>query len=176
MLTVNEVRGEEGYNKSDDPAADRLAIGTNPKTLPAPNAPPAQESPPNGEAITHEAPIISAPEVSSPAQAIAPVNEVILAGEALVRKEVAALRRLHVRHADDPAAFRKAVAAFYGGFASEVSRKLGVTKDQAKAWCRSRSVRIDSAEDVSVEIDALEIDMEAEIENAAIREHADGDA
>ena len=161
VLTVNEVRSEEGWNRSDDPAADRLARPTNPAAQPeiAPAEALAALLAPPAPVPTPEAPLAIAP---------GSVEEVILSGEALVRKEVATLRRLNIRHADDSAAFHKAVVAFYGGFASEVCKKLGVTKDQAKAWCRKRAERVGDAEDVSAEIDALEADMEAEVEAASL--------
>jgi HK97 family phage portal protein len=146
VLTVNECRGIEGYNPDSDPSSDKLAKGINPVSQPGSGAP-------------AQAPAAAVIDTIKPAIADESTAPPILA---MFRKEVAALRRLNVKHADDPAVFRKAVAAFYGGFASEVAKKLGVTKKQSKDWCNSRSARIAGANDVNAAIDAIEAEIEAE--------------
>jgi len=148
ILTVNEARASEGYNPSDDPDADKLAKGTN--TTLAPAQQPQTDKPSDEDDRVGAVQPRSAEYV------------VRLGAEAMARKEVAVLRRLAVRHADDREAFRAAVRAFYGGFVSDVMRRLGVTKDQAKTWCKARSARIGGANDVAAAIDALEEEIDAE--------------
>lgn len=148
VLTVNECRGMEGYNPDEDPSSDKLAKGTNPISEPSTAKPPA---PPAAAVVEQIKPAIEAEDTASPT-----TTSPILA---MFRKEVTALRRLNIKHADDPAVFRRAVAAFYGGFTSEVAKKLGVTKKQSKDWCNSRSARIGGANDVNAAIDEIEAEI-----------------
>jgi HK97 family phage portal protein len=188
-LTQNEVRASEGWNKRPESHADELAMGTNPgqdKAAPPAAAPAAEDVTPAPAAIQFEgqatasigssvAVVIAEPVVAAEtaAPAAAPVDPLVLQAAELGRKETAALRRLHIRHAADTAAFRKAVVAFYGGFASQVATKLEVTKPAAKAWCKKRSDRVCAAEDIVSVIDAMESDFDA-ADTASVGERTDG--
>jgi HK97 family phage portal protein len=137
-MTQDEVRVSEGLNPLNDGKSDKLAVATNPGQQQKPKA--LAELPPPAVETSVDAPAVGDP---TPKQKV-------------VRKEVATLRRLHVRHAESAESFHRAVHAFYGGFASEVSAKLEMSKDDAKVWCKARAKQICDATDVSAEIDKLE--------------------
>ena len=68
--------------------------------------------------------------------------------EALVRKEVAAIRKAAMRLASDPDAFRRWVQGFYGGHVSWVMEVLRIPKDAAKAYCSHQRQEVLAANDV----------------------------
>lgn len=158
-LTQNEVRISEGWNPSSEKHADELAKGTNPTQ----NGQTTQQIAALASAIsvlTEKVTMLALPPaaaapVSLPLDPVEPdpTSDVEMRGAALLRKEVAALRRLHIKHAGDPETFRKAVAAFYGGFVSQVAEKLDVPKEAAKAWCKRRAAMVTEAADVSAVLD-----------------------
>ena len=150
-LTQNEVRVSEGWNQRSEKHADELAKGTNPDQA----KPPAPKPSPEPEPEDDEEASVAAPKVEQIDNT--PSHDVI----AMFRKETTALRKLHIKHAGDHATFRKAVTAFYGGFASQVAERLDITKEQAKAWCKNRSDRIGGANDIAAAIDALEEELKA---------------
>lgn len=104
-MTPNEVRMREGMNKSDQPEADRLGVGTNPDT----------SQPGAVMKITDET--------------------IETRAARLVAKHVTAVRKAAQRFADDDDAFAKWTAAFFGGEVSAVMAALGLDKDIARAYC-----------------------------------------
>jgi hypothetical protein len=139
-LTANVVRKVEGWPRSDQPEADRLGVGTNPNSAP----------PRTGAALADDSPQGRAARV--------------------VRKEIAAIRRLCGRHAGDADAFRAAVAAFYGGHASMVASTLGIAKSAARAYCAHVRDEVLTSGDVESLLERWEDGRAAEIART-LREH-----
>lgn len=163
-LHVNEVRTAEGYNKDSDPAADKLALGTNPQSQPA--TPADKKKPANNDDEQDDDDAQPADRSGSGAQQ-SEADYTRQRAEYLVRREVSVLRRIHIRHASDSAAFRKAVEAFYGGFATQVAERLGIGNVDAKAWCKKRSARVGGANDIAAVLDALEDEIDQAAGTAA---------
>ena len=144
-LTQNEVRRAEGWNRIDDPRADRLAIGTNP-----------------GTAETIQAAIPALPAPDEPPSAIE-VDDAGQRGERLARRENKAIRRAAVKHAADPDALRSWIKAFYAGHVSSVMEILGISKTAARAYCAFQADEALRANDLSGLLDRREDSLAATI-------------
>ena len=124
VMTQNEVRRILfGLNPHDDPRADILGVGTNPRT----DEPVAlaHESP---KAITDDTPRGRA--------------------DRLVRKEVAAVNRAMRRFAGSPDDFRAWAAAFYGGHVSTAMETLGIPKEAARVYCKHQRDELLGSDDI----------------------------
>lgn len=156
-LTPNEVRAEEGWNPLDDPNANKLAVGKNPET-PTGNAPAATAAIADDTPKQEPVAALPAPPVAEPQK---PRRK--SPAEAFVRKEIATLRRLNVRHASDREDFDKAVRAFYGGLTLEATKKLKIEQDTAVMWLSTRASHIMEAEDVTAAINSFESELEEKL-------------
>lgn len=157
-MTVNEIREIEGYNALPGEEFNRPPIGTNPSNEPrdvTPRPPPPKRLPPptppdddeEEEETRHAAPpcpVASAEHTVAVADVPA-TPSVDDAAQALVRKEIAALRRAAMRYAHDAGAWRTYAKSFYGGHVSDVMARLGVAKDAAATYCRARSAQCHAA-------------------------------
>jgi HK97 family phage portal protein len=126
----NEIRRSENLKKLDgldepiDPAflsGGRRGSDAQP-AKPAPNQPPGKPKPPVD---------------GGKAQAIAQAS-----ASRLIRKEVATVQKLAVRHATDGDAFAAAVAEFYDKHADLVAQTLLMPEDEAGRYCTSQAAQI----------------------------------
>jgi len=82
----------------------------------------------------------------------------------LVYKEIAAVRKATMRHADDAEAFRSWVGAFYGGLVSDVMKALDVDNTAARAYCAHAKGEVLAADDVEGLLDRWQASRVQEIE------------
>ena len=141
-MTPNEVRAIEGFNRSDQPEADRLGVGTNPKTdMPNANA--------SGGIIVPVATAMAArlwPQMLPDAGMAFPAKG---DDERLVRRHVAAVRKAALRFAGDRKAFVKWAAVFFGGEVAAVARAFHIDKDTARAYCAGQEREVVKTKDIN---------------------------
>lgn len=77
------------------------------------------------------------------------------AAERVIRKESAALDRLRARHAGDPAAYARAVDAFYDRHAGWTAGVLGIPAARAEDWARDRRAEVLRLGDAATRNDAV---------------------
>lgn len=171
-MTVNEVRVREGLNKSDDPSADTLAVGTNPSNeAPSARALRLTDGMPRARRVWDET--------------LRELADDTLEGRAarLVRKHVAAVRKAAMRHAGDPEAFEEWASAFFGGEVSSAMQALGLPRDVARAYCAGQRDAILSTRDLEALLQRWEDDGADEIadrlaggndDDECERSHSDG--
>lgn len=128
IVSVDEVRAGEGKNKRGG-KADELRdpqnitgkpVAADPSSTPPPTQP---RRPPSG--------------ASARAELIA-----VESAARLLRKEVAAIQRLAVRHAADQDAFAAAVADFYATHAALVSETLLMSIGDAEGYCATQASQV----------------------------------
>jgi hypothetical protein len=84
-----------------------------------------------------------APATPRPAPAAARAEAIVVASAArLLRKEVAAVQKLAVRHAADGDAFAAAVTEFYLTHAALVEQTLALSPAEAQSYCSQQAAQI----------------------------------
>jgi HK97 family phage portal protein len=138
IMTVDEVRGVEDLNKRGG-KADELREPQNitgkPVALDVAEEKPVKREKPNALAVTTE--LADDLEVGQQARAIA-----VETAARLLRKEVAAVQKLAVRHAGDEDAFVVAVTTFYAKHVALVEASLHWSHDHADAYCAEQAHQI----------------------------------
>ncbi len=125
IMTRNEARKVEDYNTINEPAYDKLIEQQNITGKPSASAPSnAPAAPPQRSAGTK-------------AQAIA-----VESAARLLRKEVAAVQKMAVRHAADGDAFAAAVTEFYAAHAELVAATLLLERSEADGYCSQQAAQI----------------------------------
>lgn len=134
IKTVDEVRAVENLNKRGG-KADELREPQNitgKPTVPDGNADDGAEDPP-------PAPTPAPPPPDDTSQASAIVTE---SAARLLRKEVAAVQKLAVRHAGDEEAFVEAIAEFYAKHAGLVAATLQISPVAAGEYCAGQARQV----------------------------------
>ncbi len=158
-LSVNEVRGEEGWNPYPEAWADQIQRST----MQAPATPdPESAKKPDDEPEAIAAPTTPKLEDNTP-EAVA--NRV-------ARKENQALRKASTRYAADPDGMREFIKAFYGGHVSFVMENLNISKDGAKSYCAHQRDEALAANDIVGLLDRREDKLAGQIA-AVLKQHED---
>lgn len=129
IYTADEARAIEDLNKRGG-KADELR---EPQNITGKPQAPSSSSP-----VTPHA-----PAKPRPAPAAARAEAIVVASAArLLRKEVAAVQKLAVRHAADGDAFAAAVTEFYLAHAELVEQTLALSRPEARGYCSQQAAQI----------------------------------
>jgi HK97 family phage portal protein len=150
-LTQNEVRKKIGERPL--PGGDDLPQATNAPVTGSENQPTKRKPPANDD----------------DENARKPTDNVLVAATLLVSKEVVALRKAAMKHADDAAAFRTFAGHLYRSQVAHVMTAMQIDKKQSRIRCLALADRIGAANDIALALDELETNGAAELATFAVQ-------